>query len=300
MSRSIKESVKTLLNGIVDYAGLFPPTGLSMSEAVINYAKYKNSNYNWMLGRFIVPVGRLDEFIDNTNELFSQNKNNAWKLSVLASVSISETIKKIEEFNKKNAPYVVCDTLELKANSREEIVTLAESIPDNFTNFFELPLNENLSELVSTLALNKQRAKIRTGGITHELIPEPKEVIRFVRTCLAANVPFKATAGLHHPVRALRPLTYEKDAPEGIMHGFLNLFLTTGFAQAALNSDILEEVLKDGLEESFVFAEDSATWQKKYVLKIQQLGNLRKSGVVSFGSCSFNEPIEDLQSIGLL
>ena len=49
-----KESARALLAEIIDYAGLFPPSQISMAEAVTNYAAYKNSNYKWMLGRFIV------------------------------------------------------------------------------------------------------------------------------------------------------------------------------------------------------------------------------------------------------
>ncbi len=73
MSEQIKESTKILLSEIIDYAGLFPPSKLSMPEAVINYAAYKNSNYNWMLGRFICPVGRLDEFAESAGDFFSKD-----------------------------------------------------------------------------------------------------------------------------------------------------------------------------------------------------------------------------------
>ncbi len=80
MSENIKKSVKTLLHEIVDYAGLFPPASLSMPEAVVNYATYKNSNYNWMLGRFIVPIGRLDEFHQTARDFFSRDAKGTWKI----------------------------------------------------------------------------------------------------------------------------------------------------------------------------------------------------------------------------
>ena len=57
-------SVKSLLGGSIDYAGLFPPAALSMPEAVINYATYRTSNYNWLLGRFVVTSSRLAEFFE--------------------------------------------------------------------------------------------------------------------------------------------------------------------------------------------------------------------------------------------
>lgn len=300
MSEKIKKSVKILLTEIIDYAGLFPPAKLSMPEAVINYATYKNSNYNWMLGRFICPVGRLDEFVESSKDFFPRDAKSVWKLSVLASDNIHETVRIIEEFNIKNAPGAVCDTLEIKAATPEEIEKIAGAVPDNFTNYFEVPLDDTLAETISALAINKQRGKIRTGGITSDLFPSNKEIIRFIRTCLAANIPFKATAGLHHPIRCFQPLTYEENSPKGKMHGFLNFFLATGFAREGYKPDVLEQILEEEFEEEFKFDETGAYWQKEYFLNNAKLENLRESHISSFGSCSFDEPIQDLQVIGIL
>ncbi len=294
------ESIRVLLDGVIDYAGLFPPAALSMPEAVINYAKYKNSNYNWMLGRFILPIGRLEEFVENAKDFFSRDGKGAWHLSVIAGDNIHETIRVLDDFNAANAPGAICDTLELKADTQEEIVTLSNSVPDNYTNYFEIPLNGDLPDLVSTIAINKQRAKIRTGGITTDMFPKAKSVIRFLRTCLAANVPFKATAGLHHPIRCFKPLTYEPNSPKGTMHGFLNVFLTTGFARVGFKEEVLEEIMEDEFSESFDFEDTGVAWHQDFSLSTSQLIHMRENGIVSFGSCSFDEPIEDLQKIGLL
>lgn len=300
MSETTTESVKTLLTEIVDYAGLFPPSGLSMPEAVVNYALYKNSNFNWMLGRFVLPVGRLEEFLLSAKDFFSRDHKGIWRLSVLASDDIYDSVRKIEEFNAANAPGAVIDSIEVKAASVTEIEKIVGAVPDYFTTFFELPIGEDLPELVSSLALNNQRAKIRTGGITPDLFPASSEVIRFIRTCMAANIPFKATAGLHHPIRCFKPLSYEANAPKGTMHGFLNLFLATGFAREGFKPSVLEEVLEEEFEEVFEFDDNGVYWQKEHFLNIQQLAKLREKGAVSFGSCSFDEPIADLQELGIL
>ncbi len=301
MSEQIKESAKILLSEIVDYAGVFPPSKLAMSEAVINYATYRNSNYGWMLGRFVVPVGRFGEFLDAAKDFVERDKNGgAWRLSVLASEDIYETVRQIEDFNAKNAPYIVCDALEVKANSSSLVEKIASAVPPSIETFFELPLNGDLADLVSTLAIRKQNAKIRTGGVTPEAFPTAKEIIRFVRTCLAANVPFKATAGLHHPLRCFKPLTYESDAPEGVMNGFLNLFLMTGFTRAGFKVNLLKELLEDETEGGFKFKETGVSWRQEYFLNNSQLYNLREKGIISFGSCSFEEPVADLQEIRIL
>jgi hypothetical protein len=295
-----KESVRVLLTEIVDYAGLFPPSQISMPEAVINYATYRNSNYSWMLGRFVLPVARLDEFMETAEEFISRDSEAPWRLAILAGEDIYQTIRQIEDFNAKHAPRVVCDALEVRANTESKIENTVNALPPSLTAYFEIPLDERLPDLVTALAIHGQRAKIRTGGVTADDFPPTRMIIRFIRTCLAANVPFKATAGLHHPLRCFRALTYEANAPKGTMNGFLNLFLATGFARAGFKPIILEEILEDEFEESFEFTDNGVAWHGDYFLTTWQLGFVRQKSIISFGSCSFDEPIDDLQEIGLL
>lgn len=300
MSENVKESVRALLTEIIDYAGLFPPAQVSMPEAVINYVTYRNSNYNWMLGRFVVPVARLGEFLESADNFISMDPGRSWHLSVLAGEDVHQTIRQIEDFNRQNAPGVVCDALEIHASTESKIINTVNALPPNLTTYFEIPNDERLPDLVSALAINGQRAKIRTGGTTPEAFPPVRAIIRFIRTCLAANVPFKATAGLHHPLRCYKPLTYEPDAPEGIMNGFLNLFLATGFARYGFKPALLEEIMEDEFEESYDFEDTGVWWRREHFLNNSQLKRAREQNIISFGSCSFEEPIADLREIGLL
>ena len=300
MNENTPNSIRTLLAELIDYAGLFPPASLSMPEAVINYATYHNSNYNWMLGRFVLPVERLDEFLENSGDFFSRNGQSIWRLSVLAGPDLETTIREIEDFNNAHAAYVVCDALEMKADTAAKIESAADIIPDFLTAFFEIPVDENLADLVATLAIRRQRAKIRTGGTTQDAFPSVEQITRFMRTCLAANVPFKATAGLHHPVRCQKPLTYEKDAPNGMMHGFLNVFLAAGFLRQSYNPGLVQELLKDAWPENFTFDETGVLWRQEYSLSTAQIAEMRQKNAISFGSCSFVEPIADLQELGFL
>ncbi len=295
-----KESIRILLSEIIDYAGLFPPSMVSMTEAVSNYAAYKNSTNSWMLGRFVVPAARLDEFLESAGDFISRDGENIWRLSVLAGEDIHATIRTINLFNKSSSSGVICDSLEVKANTISKIENTVKSLPDGVTAYFEIALNEKLAELVSTLALMRQRAKIRTGGVKAEDFPASRDIVRFVRTCSAANVPFKATAGLHHPIRCFRPLTYAQNAPRGTMHGFLNTLLMTAFAREKYRASLLEELMEEEFEEVFTFHENAVRWRNESVLTIKQLELLRKRGMISFGSCSFDDPIADLQQLVLL
>jgi hypothetical protein len=299
-SAAVMESVRSLLTGAIDYAGLFPPSSLSMSEAVINYALNRSGQFNWMLGRFVLPVARLSEFLDVGSHYFTPGGQKGWHLSVLAGENVNESVRQITNFNEQNAPRVIIDSLEVKANTVSKIENTVAILPPDLTTYFEVGMGENFLDLITTLALRKQRAKIRTGGVIPEDFPKSSEIIRFVRACIAANVPFKATAGLHHPIRCFRPLTYSPNGPKGTMHGFLNLFLMTGFARKSYKKRRLEELMEEEFDEVFRFEEPRITWREDNVLDIFDLQQLRIAGITSFGSCSFDEPVADLQGLGIL
>lgn len=296
----VLQSVRSLLAGAVDYAGLFPPSQLSMSEAVVNYALNRSGQFNWMLGRFVLPVSRLSEFLDIASHYFSHAGQTNWRLSVLAGENINETVRQIVNFNEQNAPNVIIDSLEVKANTVSKIENTVSLLPPDLTTYFEIGIGENFVDLISTLAFRGMRAKIRTGGVIPEDFPKSPEVIKFVRACVAANVPFKATAGLHHPIRCYRPLTYSPTGPKGTMHGFLNLFLMTGFARKSYKRKRLEELMEEEFDEVFKFEESKIHWRESNVLDIGEIEQLRIAGINSFGSCSFDEPITDLQGLGIL
>ena len=293
------ESVRALLAGSIDYAGLFPPSQLSMADAVVNYAAYRASEHSWMLGRFVVPVARLDE-LRETADQFVEKDPSPWPISALAAEDIYDTVKRLNAFSERNSGRFVVDSLEVKANSVSKIENTVDALPDGITAFFEVGLGSNFAELIATLAIDRQQAKIRTGGVTPDEFPRSRDIIRFVRTCLAGNIPFKATAGLHHPIRCYRPLTYAENGPSGTMHGFLNLFLMTGFARESYKPDVLEELMEEEFSEVFHFDDQGITWRGENTLSVWQIERLRRLGFQSFGSCSFEEPIEDLKALGLL
>ena len=296
---NVMQSVRALLTGAIDYAGLFPPAGLPMSEAVLNYATYRSSNYNWMLGRFVVMAARLDEFFDAAEQFLSSNALEPWRVAVTAGEDVTETLHLLKNFNARPAQSVICDSVEIKVYSQGEIANAVASLPADVNAYFEIAPDEDLPEMIATLALRGQRAKIRTGGVTPDAFPTAREIIRFVRTCLAANIQFKATAGLHHPIRCFRPLTYKKDSVQGTMHGFLNLFLMTGFAREGYKPSFLEDVMEEEFDEVFRFEENAAVW-RDLRLSMSQIQAVRKWGIQSFGSCSFDEPVADLQKMGVL
>src|SRR5438309_2277594 len=118
--RAPLESVKALLTGVIDYAGLFPPSQLSMEEAVVNFAKYRGSEESWMLGRFVVPVVRLDELKEAASP-FLERESGPWPISALAAEDIYDSIRRLTRFNEQNAASFIVDSLEVKANTVSKI-----------------------------------------------------------------------------------------------------------------------------------------------------------------------------------
>jgi len=247
----LARSLQTLLAHLIDYAGLFPPAALSMEQALANYARYREGEHAWMLGRFIVPAARAAEV-------------------------------------PPDLPTSVIGVDELKAETEEDVHRIGLEVSGHkpYIEITDLDLLEHL-------AYHGLRAKIRTGGLTPDAFPSSTDIANFMRACARHGVAFKATAGLHHPVRCVRPLTYEPNASTGTMHGFVNLFMAAALLPRA------EAILDDDDPHAFTFDDDTASWRGHTVLT-DDLARLRNEFAISFGSCSFEEPVQDLQELGWL
>lgn len=139
-------------------------------------------------------------------------------------------------------------------------------------------------------------AKIRMGGLTANAIPSTAESARFILACAERRLPFKATAGLHHPIRAEYRLTYKPDSAKAFMHGFLNVLMASAFAWHGERQ--IEPILSETDPTSFRF-DQKAHW-KDLSLDEEQIRQARERFIHSVGSCSFEEPVQDLKSLDLL
>jgi len=146
---------------------------------------------------------------------------------------------------------------------------------------------------IDMLAERGLRAKIRTGGVTNDAFPPAARIAHFINRCAERGVPFKATAGLHHPIRCVKPLTYEPDAPTGTMHGFVNVFMAAALPQYA------ETIVMEADARAFEFGDDAASW-RGHSVTTEAIARVRSEFAISFGSCSFEEPIADLKELGWL
>ncbi len=292
-------SLRALLAGAIDYAGLFPPASFDMISAVRNHDSYLQSKHSWALGRFIVPVPRLPEFEKAIGELPGCDKARR-ELSALVGAELKQDVPAIINFNNRHKTKgTVISTVELKASSVNEIGAITTAIPSTLTTYVEIPISQDPAPLIAAIHGAGLRAKVRTGGITEDAFPSTADLARFIHACAKAGVAFKATAGLHHPLRARYRLTYEPNSPQGMMFGFLNVFVAAGAAYAGGNVEDVAAVLEEQDITAFNFNGGGFSW-RSYHIDEANVASLRSEFAISFGSCSFTEPVQDLQSLGLL
>jgi hypothetical protein len=194
--------------------------------------------------------------------------------------------------------HVVIDVVELKASTVDEIGQRRSEVPAFFTPYFEIPIRGDVSPLVNAIARAGARAKVRTGGVTPGSIPPAREIIDFIAACRRERVPFKATAGLHHPIRGSYRLTYERDSPVESMYGFVNVFVASALIYAGESEGTAIAALEESDRHAFVFKDDAISWRDKRITS-GQIEASRREFAISFGSCSFREPIDELTPLTL-
>lgn len=300
---------RLLLEGLVDYAGLFPPAALPMPAAVRHYAHYRASGAGWMLGRFVCPAALLPEFSDIADPLLPRDAGAIpWRLTAIGSGDVTADLQAIAEFNERHR---VCfeecgalvDALELKVASGDELAGLRRQLPANLAVYVEVPLNASIEPMLAAIAAHGFRAKIRTGGVTADAFPAPDAIVAFLRACLTHEVTAKATAGLHHPLRGVYRLTYDTDAPTGRMYGFLNVFLTAALLLDGGSDVEALELLDEANPATFGWHDLHVTWQSSsrlVTLSRYTLQQVRERLLVSFGCCSFTEPVDEARAQGVL
>lgn len=285
-------TMRTLLRGAIDYAGLFPPASLDLPTVVANYAAYHAGTDAWALGRLVLPAARLDELAVAAAALWGDGSQSPWRLSVLVGAEPALDAARIAAFNLAHGAHAVVDSVESRAGSVDAVNALAGHF-DGMEHFVEIPVTVDLPPLLARLKAIGAQAKIRTGGVTAEAFPAPRDVARFLRACADAEVPFKATAGLHHPLRGRYRLTYAPNAPTGMMYGYLNVLLAAAQARAGATVDALVITLEERYHDRLGIDEVEMRWEGARATDAE-LAAVRRDFIRSFGSCSFREPLDEI------
>jgi hypothetical protein len=282
-------------DAIVDYAGLFPPASCSMHEAVANYAAYRMGPDRSMLGRFVLAASRLREFGESVAmQGFFPGRGEPWRLSVVFGANHPDELSRIADFD---AAYELhglkVEAIEAKVASPGEIVGVAERFRSEWEWYFELPHLEHYDALVQAVRTVGGAAKIRTGGTAADSFPTPLQLCRFLMAVTRHGVPFKATAGLHHPWRGQYPLTYARGSEQHLMYGFMNVLVATAVLRDGGEPEVAQAVLMESDPAAFEQSADAITWRGTR-FTFDALAAARVDGFRGFGSCSFREPVDEL------
>ena len=298
-------SLRPYLAGLIDYAGLFPPAKLDMQTAVRNYAEYRAGADRDLLGRFVLPSSRLGEFAEASRGLLDRGDGSVpWSLSVLVAEDVPDARRAILEFtsshlSSSDAGHALCDVVELRALDEQQVIDAAKIFPQPLCCFFEISPEPGFERMLEVIGTVRSAAKIRTGGVTSESFPSSQAIVRFVAACSELGIAFKATAGLHHALCGTYPLTYDSDSPRGMMYGFLNVFLASAFIRKGIGEPDACSILEEDLIEAFSFRESGVSW-REYDLNRDDLRMARSELFLSFGSCSFSEPVGEARALGLI
>ncbi|HEV2096449.1 MAG TPA: hypothetical protein VGQ82_08095 [Chthoniobacterales bacterium] len=302
-------ALRALLAHSIDYAGLFPPADLALQPALRNHAQHVRTSEAWMLGAFILPITKFQEAFSGLSQF---NAQHPLRVSALGSKTAGasefaealETAQKaIAESNGRHQPVASITQLEMplpaemQASVFDSIATLSHG--SQLATFWEAPAAAAEETIALIAQNNKARGlaaagfKLRTGGVIASAFPSSTEIARALVAAAKHRVPIKFTAGLHHPVRQFHPSVQTK------MHGFLNV-LGAGVLAAEHDWDVSQAatMLQDERAESFSFDDHSFRW-REWVISTPQI-KARRTLVTSLGSCSFDEPREDLQALVLM
>jgi hypothetical protein len=302
----LSTSLRILLARSIDYAGIFPPCSLALEPALQNQAKYVRSPDAWMLNTFVLPIEQFDTAKQSLSEF---DPSHPLRVAALGpkTANTEPFLDAVEDADaairslSSNVDLVAISHLEmfLPHDVDSPLLQEAKSIIGNLPVFWEAP-PERAEQTIALLAEHNSDSdsatfgyKLRTGGVTADAFPTSAQIAGALVTPATHQLPIKFTAGLHHPLRQYREEVQTR------MHGFLNVL---GAAILAAEHKWDEKqtaaMLEDEDPKSFSFDDEFFAW-REWKIDLKRLKNRRKF-VTSFGSCSFDEPLEDLRALNLL
>lgn len=255
-----------LLDHLIDHAALFPPAELSMRDALIVDRDARHGPYAALVGAFVCPSSRLPELTAGVSEVLGVAEPEQLPIAVVVDAA---------GVPRPTDPHVDLRMLELRMPAAGALAALEEA-PPGIPAYVEVPLDTVQAEL-DTLARARVEGhpvgvKVRCGG---RRTPSDIELAEVIVGAAARGLPLKATQGLHHAVR------------RGTEHGFLNLLVAC--AAALRSGDVLAAL-----------TEESATDLLRGAPDADLARRVRSELLVSYGSCSIEEPVADLRELGIL
>ncbi len=312
---SADSAKRALFERLIDDAGLFPPAELPMRVALRHHLRHRESAYRWVTGRFVVPASRIDEFIAaraaesapvELSVILDAGMLGAKGDTVRADLHRIERAASISGVIGVVARSAVAERAARRRGAAAHRRGCARALSVRGRRVLvRVDVRRRLAHAAGRVAAGARRArasapahvtlgaKVRCGGTASDATPTVDDLAAFIVAAHAHDVPWKASAGLHHPIRGVA------DDNGTAAHGFLNVFLA-GIAlhAGAMEPSRVADMLADDDREAFVVDPTHAAWRDVRV-EAAAIAAAR-ARCVAFGSCSFAEPVNDLRELGIL
>lgn len=287
----------------VDYAGLFPPASLTIEGAIDGYRRSRGSSSAWVSGRFLVRASQLEELASVVTTTMNQ-QDGPWEVSVVFDRPPAESASLAAAFHAEMEPALTVAAAEVRIEDPglegiRSLTTTVSSINPDVVAFLEVRRDSDVRSQIDAIrtvlgeAVLAGGAKLRCGGVTADLFPSTEEVSGFIIGAVEASVPFKATAGLHQPIRH-----YDEEL-DVHRHGFVNLLIATAAAAAGEPEAVVHDIVGETDPDAFAMSSAFATW-RDLRFPGSALRRMRQHSFVAYGSCDFDEPIDALTDLSLL
>jgi hypothetical protein len=267
-----------LTDRIVDDAGVFPPEELDVASALARHRSDQAISNPVLSQRFVCSAGRFDEL--------HRHLDDGDRIQVIAlGPAVQQTEASVVSLEADDRTPVVALETSLPVDNQHkvqalEVIDQNAAAPPHLDIFVEVGLGPALEADLDLLQRHGHAAKVRCGGVRRELFPLPSDLARFVHHAIGREVPFKATAALHHAIA-------HPDVYTGFDHfGFLNLLLAVAAAQKGAGTNEVEHIL--------VECDPNVVLERITGLTTRDACEIR-AAFNSEGGCSTSEPIDDLR-----
>lgn len=276
---------------LIDDAAIFPPGNLDLVSAVSQHLATRSASdeLNEITGPFVVDVERSNEAVN----IFRQNVSAVdFDVSVIVRpphgledvFALALSSPGLDLVGIEVVVEASGQVLEKTLRSFDDAIARTGLHPKVWIEFSDFLTRESLTEDLAILKRHGYNAKIRTGGTVAELFPTPEHLALAISTCSRIGLSFKCTAGLHSAVR------HTDDKTGFVHHGFLNILVATIRAQDGASDREIVAVLS---------SEDEDIITQAYLASPETKIEAARELFHSFGSCSIQEPLEDLTRLGL-
>jgi hypothetical protein len=285
-------AIEALMRHAIDYAGMFPPASLPLTDALAEYARVRGGAHGWALGAFVVSSAHVGELTPGLKG--PANVRDVPLAMVMREPSPSALDEVIGA-----ASRLTIAAVEFPPMPAAGISTAAAAVPSGIRAYFEVAPGAEMQSVLDAVAAAGACAKIRTGGTTSDAFPDATAVYHFLQSCLARHIVCKATAGLHHAFAGRYPLTYEQGSSSASMFGFFTLSAMAALVYIGAPKEDSLALLTESQPDAITLDADGMCW-RDYRVSSTDLETMRRSLFSSFGSCSAQEPIDDLTRMHLL